>query len=290
MGDTHEPVADDLNIDEQLANSPVDESFPDPEFDTESEPAASSEETASPALDAGTLLPDVPASAPLPPPLPPVDGGFTPTPTYQAPPPPPPPPQQQVFTPAQLRQGVEQGLITEDQMVEQLQKQNLEMARQEAREAVRQEAFQQNITKQLQDFRQLVPGWDQPGSPANQRATPAFQELLQRGFADDDNTRLLALERTFGTVDRVREARAAQTRTASQRPTAPEVGRRGAPPSTTTRKDPLDAIPLEEKRLYKAYIEKGVYADWNAVRAEIQHSAKTTTNPRLREKTLGLMK
>jgi hypothetical protein len=175
-------------------------------------------------------------------------------------------------------------------MVEQLQKQNLEMARQEAREAVRQEAFQQNITKQLQDFRQLVPGWDQPGSPANQRATPAFQELLQRGFADDDNTRLLALERTFGTVDRVREARAAQTRTASQRPTAPEVGRRGAPPSTTTRKDPLDAIPLEEKRLYKAYIEKGVYADWNAVRAEIQHSAKTTTNPRLREKTLGLMK
>jgi hypothetical protein len=289
MGDTHDPVADDLNIDEQLANSPVDE-FPDPDLDTESEPAPSSEGTASPALDAGTLLPDVPASAPLPPPLPPVDGGFTPTPTYQAPPPPQAPPPQQVFTPAQLRQGVEQGLITEDQMVEQLQKQNLELARQEAREAVRQEALQQTITTQLNDFRQLVPGWDQPGSPANQRATPAFQELLRRNYPDDDNTRLLALERTFGTVDRVREARAAQTRTASQRPTAPEVGRRGAPPSSNTRKDPLDAIPLDQKRLYESYIEKGVYADWNAVRAEIQHSAKTTTNPRLREKTLGLMK
>jgi hypothetical protein len=296
MGDVHESSVDDLKIDEQpqdLASpaqgTPGDESFPDPDLDdTPEESLSSSEETGVPAAEASAgYLPE----PPLPPPpaaMPPIDGGFTPyTPprTEQ-----PSTPAMQFFTPAQLRQGVEQGLITEDQMVEQLQLQNRELAKQEALKAIRQETVNQSITRQLNEFRHLVPGWDQVGSHANKQATPAYQELLSRGFPDDDNTRLLALERTFGTVNRIKDARVAQTRTASLRETTRDVGRRGSPPPSGKRKDPLEILSLDEKRLYKQYIEKGLYADWNAVRKEVQHAATQTVNPRLREKHAGLMK
>jgi hypothetical protein len=110
------------------------------------------------------------------------------------------------------------------------------------------------------------------------------------GLEPNDTTRLLALERTFGTPQRIREARATKARTASQRDTTQEVGRRGTPPSSQGKKDPLSILSLDEKRLYKGYIDKGVYHNWDEVRAEIKSAATQTTNPRLRAKHAGLMK
>jgi len=274
-----------------------------PEVDETENPSVAEEEFPDPVLDEDVDAPQVAEPAPEPPvasvsPIPPyqpppTDGGFTPTPIAQQDrPAAPAAPSSEIkfFTTAQLRQGVNEGVITEDQMIEQLQLQNRELAKQEALQAFQQQQQQQTLTQQLNEYRQLVPGWDQPGSPANQQALPAYSRLLGLGLGDNDTTRLLALEQTFGPLARVKEARTARTQTAALRDTSPEVGGRGAPPSSQRKKDPLDLISADEKRVYKTYIDKGVYADWNAVRAEIRSSAEQTVNPRLRDKHAGLMR
>lgn len=274
---------DDLNTDEQSEST---ESFPDPVLDEE---PADSEESAPPASVEGGLA-DLPASdLPPSPPLPeppatlPADQGFTPYTPPRETTPPPAQPQVQFFTTAQLTQAVNEGLITEDQKIDQLQLQNRELAKQEALKAFQQQSINQTISSQLDEYRKVVPGWDQTGSPANVRAAPAFSKLLQRGFLDNDSTRLTALEMTFGTLERIQEARAAQTRTASLRAVPQEVGRRGQPPSSKKAKDPLDTLSIEEKREYQRLIngKTGPYQTWNDVRKEITKYENNKTRARV---------
>jgi hypothetical protein len=286
-GDTDEAVVDDLNVDE--AQPTTEESFPDPDLEAEAAEAPSGDEDVSVEEPSAVLPPpEAPPPPPqyIPPPPPPSDGGFTPSipprsEPVQA------QPEIKFFTTEQLRQGVNDGLITEDQMVTQLQLQTKEQAKREALQAFQQQAQAQTVTQQLNEYRQLIPGWDQTGTQANQQATPAFLRLLQLGLADNDTTRLLALEQTFGPVNRMKEARATKARTASLRPTPQEVGRRAVAPPRSGRKDPLDSISLEEKKLYREYIRQGHYKDWNAVRAEIKDEGALTVNPGLRAKVKG---
>jgi len=253
------------------------ETFPDPDLDTE--PPDSDEEAGPPAEGGSAVLPasDLPTPTPTPipvPPPPPTDQGFTPyTPPRAESAPVPPQPDVKFFSAAQLRQGVNEGLITEDQMVEQLQLQAQTVAIREAKRAVEEQTRTQQITAQLNQYRALVPGWDQPGSPANQQATPAFERLLALGQPNNDLTRLLALEQTFGTAQRIQESRNAQTRTAELRATPQGIGRRGPPPSSQTKKDPVTLLPIEEQREYKRLIKEKVYKDWNEVRAELKGAA-----------------
>jgi len=300
MGEQDETVGydeqvDDLNIDEEIEAGVTQEpeatvDFPDPDLD-EAEPVVASDEATIPPADAGEVaLPLPPQSQSLS-----RDGGFTPDPVarYDAPPAYQPPPQPEVkfFSLEQLQQAVDTGEITENQKITQLQYQTKEMAKQEALQAFYQQSRDQQITSQLNEFRQLTPGWDQTGSPANVRAAPEYDRLVnQLGLPANDTTKLLALERTFGSAHKIKEARATQARTAGTRDTPQAVGRRGAPPSSRAKKDPLDTISLDEKKLYKGYIDKGVYADWNAVRSEIRSAATQTTNPALRAKHAGLMR
>jgi len=201
-----------------------------------------------------------------------------------------PTPEVKFFTTQQLRQAVSEGVITEDQMVDQMQLQNREQAKQEAVRAMQIQAQEQRIVDQLNEYNQVYPGWNQNGTASNQRATPEYQRLLGLGFPDNNATRLVALEKTFGPMQRIKDARATQTRTAQLRDTTQEVGGRSAPPSSRGKKDPLDVLSVSEKRLYKSYIDKGVYQDWNAVRKEVKGAAAQTSNPRLREKHVELLR
>ena len=175
-------------------------------------------------------------------------------------------------------------------MVDQIQIQTRELAKQDAVQAIQQQTRAQQVTQQLNEFRRLVPGWDQPGTAAHQQALPAYQRLLDLGQSANEVTELLALEQTFGTAARIQEARTAQVRTAGLRDTPQDVGRRGPPPSSHGKKDPLDILSLEEKREYKKWIDKGVegYKDWNDVRAIIRRSASQTRNAPLAAKHAGL--
>ena len=149
---------------------------------------------------------------------------------------------------------------------------------------------QGTIQRQLDDYSQVVPEWTAIGSPANLAATQHYQELLGRGLPENETTKLLALERTFGPANRLRAARASHARTSSQRDTAQEVGRRGSPPSSRRKADPVSILSSAEKRLYQKYINDRVYKDWNAVRAEIKGAATQTSNPQLRAKHARLLR
>jgi len=289
-GDTDEAVVDDLNTDE--AQPTTEDSFPDPDLEAEASETPSGETDVSVEESQAVLpAPEAPPPHPqyIPPPPPPYDGGFTPqTPLRQeAAPPVSQQPAMQFYTVEQLNQAVDQNLINEDGKITILQKQTQELAAREAVERIRQENIAKTVTQHLDEYRQLVPGWDQAGTPANQQATPAFLNLLQRGHSDSADTRLLALELTFGPIGRMKEARATQARTASLRSTPQEVGRRAAAPPRSGKKDPLDQLSLDEKREYKKYITQGVYKNWNAVRAEISDEGALTVNPGLRAKVKG---
>lgn len=268
------------------------DSFPDPDLAVE-QPEPSGEvpptgEVGDPIPPAGSQPPTVidPIIPPAPT-FPPNDGGFTP---YTPPRTPPPAPQQtRVFSVAQLQQGVDDGTITSNQMIEQLQVQNREEASVAAIKAVREETRNKDITRQLDEFRQAIPGWDQPGSQANAKASPAYTRLLGMGLPETDTTRLLALEQTFGSMNRIRDAQTTRTRTAATRDTVQEVGRRGPPPSSRAKKDPLDILSMEEKKLYKDLIDKGSYSGWKEVREEVFSAATQTSNTGLREAHAGLL-
>jgi len=281
-----EEVVDDLNVDE------VEETFDDPVLE-EDEPEEELETVPSASVDEAEGTLPIPSALPQPTyqaPLPTSDNGFTPqTPVreeYQ----PPPQPQIQFFTVAQLSEGVNNGVITEDQKFEQLQLQNRELAKRDAAEAWHREQRTQTLRQELNEYSQLVPGWDVVGTPANLEATRNYQDLLKRGLSENETTKLLALERTFGPAHRIKAARASKVRTSTQRDTAQEVGRRGTSPSSKSKADPLSILSLDEKRLYKSYIDKGIYKNWGEVRAEVKGAATQTSNPQLRAKHAGLMK
>ena len=293
LGLETEEVVDDLNTTE------VEEQFDDPVLDTE--PDEEQSDSAS-FVDEAEQSPDALASPqaqapPIPEHTPPMsDGGYisapTPQQSYTPPPQQAPPPQQQVqfFSAAQLNEAVMSGIITEDQKIDQLQLQSKEQAKREIMVEMEARDREKTISQQLNEYNRLVPGWEQVGTPANLQASREYQRLLNLGLQETNITKLLALERTFGPAHRIRDARAAQVRTQAQRDTMPEVGRRGAPPSSRQSKDPIDILSLDEKRLYGDYIKKGIYKNWNEVRSEIKGSATQTSNPRLRAKHTGLVR
>jgi len=292
MGDIDEPV--EALETEQLHD--VDDgsaSFPDPIIDDEpgedhSEPASHEE--------AGGDLPAPPAP---PPPAPAYDdAGFTPpTPAQQdyqpaAPPPPPAQPDFQFYTREQLQAGVDNLQISQQQMDGQLDAQNRELAAREAVNRIKQETVQHSITRDLNQYNTLVPGWNQAGTAAYTRANPHYLKLVkERGYPETDSTRLLALEQAFGPIERIKEARNTRTRTAASRDTVQDIGRRGPPPSTRKSKDPLDILSVEDKKHYKWLIEKGAgYDNWNDVRKELRAAAKNEYSPDLRAKHAELLK
>ena len=296
MGDEQEDLTQEDTQDQH-------ESFPDPVLDGEGEDDSSPDSEPVEAEGDLSLEDSIPPEESRQRPLPSVGGEPLPVPDYQPPPadepytpprqetapapPAPPPPQPSAVTfysRDQLQQATEQGIITQSQMDDQLLLQMQENAVRESVARVKAENVKARVDGDLAEYRRFVPGWDQTGSPANKRATPAFERLLGLGFPDNDSTRIVALEQTFGPINRIKEARNTQKRTASSRDTAREVGGRGKPPVGKSSKDPLDSISMEEKRYYKELIASRVYSGWDAVRKELRWAETQEINPKIRAK------
>ena len=269
-----DPVFADPEPDSPTADDVV---LSDPEGPSVS-PSVSSPDDQMPRSDGGEVPPAHPPSAVAPP-----TSVAPPTPqSYQPPPPPPQPEAPKFYSVDELQRAVDQGVISQNQMVEQLQWQSKEQAKKEAIEEIRRTNQQQTVRAQLMDYHQLIPGWNQVGTPANQQAQPAYSRLLALGFPANESTELIALEQTFGTVAQLKQGRATQDRTRQLRDASPSVSRRATPPAPApTRQDPLEALTIEEKRQYKAYIEKGLYANWDAVRKEVAYVPRVTHSPRM---------
>lgn len=294
-----EQANDDLNLDElgiEPEASPVseksageapaqksslekEEEFPDPVFQEEEQPAPKAQ---APMPERGE-----PPTPPLTPPAPQVQAPQV----YTAPPPQPAQPTFQFYSRDQLQRAVDEGRITANDMADQLALQQREQLRVDMLNTMQEQQRTQKITQDLSQYDALVPGWRQEGTEANRRAVPEYARLLNMGFPNSDATRLLALEHTFGSIQRIQEARATRVRTNQERQTPPASGRRGgAPPSAQSQKDPLKLVSRGELNEYKQLINKGYYKNWNEVREEIRHGAKQTVNARLHQDSQQLVR
>lgn len=296
MGDS--PETDPVTFDDPIFDDPILEPDPDPEVSDDGpfpasehdvEPSPSSEDE--PPVQAAAPIPPVgpPPSSTAPPVSQPVsDGGFTPSSDAYYPPQPA-QPAVQFYSRQQLQQGVEQGIINEDQMVAQLQLQEREQIKQEAVQAIRDEQRQQSLQQQVNQYHTLAPGWNQPGSAAFQKANAEYQRLLTRGFAANTITTLTALEHAFGTPDRIQAARTSANLTRDGRPSAPAITRRGTT-QPSTRVDVLKKLPKDQLEAYNYGIQQGHYTDWKQVREEVEFGLKQTVNKALRQNTERLMR
>jgi len=295
MGDS--PETDPVTFDDPIFDDPIlepdpevsdDGPFPASEHDVEPSPSSEDE----PPVQAAAPIPPVgpPPSSTAPPVSQPVsDGGFTPSSDAYYPPQPA-QPAVQFYSRQQLQQGVEQGIINEDQMVAQLQLQEREQIKQEAVQAIRDEQRQQSLQQQVNQYHSLAPGWNQPGSAAFQKANAEYQRLLTRGFAADNLTTLTALEHAFGTPDRIQAARTSANLTRDGRPSAPAITRRGTTQPSAKRVDPVTKLDRDSQQLYRKLINDGVYKNWDEVREEINFGLKQTVNSGLRTATERLMR
>lgn len=267
---------------------------PEPDITPPSESASLPDDEGAPEpLSLESEEPPAQAAAPQPPvePLPstPVEAvpeAVSTPPVYE----PPPAPTIQFYSREQLQRAVDDGIISANQMADQLQLQLKEEIKQEAAKEFREQQRTQALVSKIQGYHALVPGWNKPGTQAHTRANAEYQKLLQLGLTANPVTELLALEKAFGTVDHIKAQRASADLTRKHRDTVPAVQRRGTPPTSSKAVDPLKQMPQDELKLYQKYINAGHYRDWNAVREEIRWAATQTINKDLKSNTERLMR
>lgn len=281
--DTVEEFEDPVLDDPEPEITPPSESVSLPDEEDVTEPVVSQESQ-----------PPEQAAAPIPPVGPPPSPAAEAVPEAVSAPPyqyqPPPEPKIQFYTRDQLQEAVDNGVISANQMAEQLQLQLKEEAKREAIQAFHDQQRTQALVSQVQAYSQYVPGWNQAGTPAHAKAIAEYQRLLQRGLAANPVTELLALERAFGTIDHIKAQRASADLTRQTRDTVPAVTRRGTPQASTSKVDPLKRMDRDELKLYDKYIKAGHYRDWNEVREEIRWAANQTVNKDLKSNTERLMR
>ena len=113
------------------------------------------------------------------------------------------------FTRAELRQMVDQGTITEDEMLDRIEAQrdlrltqHLEKTMTEKLAANQQET---TLAQQFASYREVVEGLDTPSHPNRVRAEKEYKELLVSGLPEGDSTQIAALKIAFGSPTKIRE-------------------------------------------------------------------------------------
>lgn len=175
------------------------------------------------------------------------------------------------YTWAELEKFVEEGKHTREE-VETYKEQSTQVMIQEAmsrnestRDALR------DVHDQTARYDTLMPGWDTPGTEANQKVMPEFRRLLRMGLPDNHGTQLLALEHAFGKPDVLDRAKRSSELTRQNRETHVERSEEtGLPPSPNGKPDPLKLLTAAERSEYQEMIRRGLYANWEAVREEFQ--------------------
>lgn len=176
------------------------------------------------------------------------------------------------YTELELQKAVDDGVITNVQMLQMLRAQDqkrvqatISTAVQETVQQVRQ---QDTITGELDQYKSLVPDLMKEGSPVRQRAAREFERLTSvMGLPADLRTELLAAQFACGPLQRAK-ARGERVPPEAFNETG---GNGGQQPTNQPGQDnaPLRGLTARQKDHYGKMIQKGVYADWKAVNAEL---------------------
>jgi hypothetical protein len=170
-------------------------------------------------------------------------------------------------TRAELLSLVGVGDLTQEQADAIWEKQIVERAKREAAAEVGQvngaQARKHKVESELQGYKELVPAAWEEGSPERLKAAKEFKHLVDLGDPSDTATEAKALRAAFGDLETLRASKSARTGSAE---THSETG--GGKPADGK----SSALKLDErqKKHYGHLIEQGVYADWDAVKAELK--------------------
>ena len=182
---------------------------------------------------------------------------------------------EKVFTRAELKSLVAEGKISEEASDAYWEKQIIETATRKATEGARTAVTEQErattTAKVLKEYRTLVPAaWD-PGSKEREKVANEFRALRELGFPDDPTTEAAALRAAFGDPEAIKASRSTGRKGPGE--THVEVG--GGERNTDAGKDADDGPPkgMDQRKAayYQKAIDRGIYPDWKAVKAEISY-------------------
>jgi hypothetical protein len=180
----------------------------------------------------------------------------------------------QKYTRKQLRQAVDAGTITQDDMDDILENQLRQEIQGEIRSTVTtasSEISRDNLVDtEIRRYKELVPNVLVQGSEERNRVEGEFRYLT--GVGQDERsktTELAALRAALGPVEKLRKT---SELTPDRRETHQDVGGGGdEPPAPDAGHAVLKKLNNDQKTYYKRQIDKGIYKDWDQVAKEMEY-------------------
>jgi hypothetical protein len=168
---------------------------------------------------------------------------------------------------ADLRRAVEAQQLTQEEADSLWDKNLLERAKSEAREAA-QQAFSvtqstQRIDTDLRRYRELVPNAWKSGTEERERVAEEYRALTSIGLPDSKETELAAMRAVFGSVENL-------SKKSRSRPSVEHDEQSGGGGEGSQRvKDPVAGMDSRTKAHYQKGLDSGRYKNWDEVKAEL---------------------
>lgn len=181
-----------------------------------------------------------------------------------------------VYTRAQLREAVHQGTIDEDQMDEIWSRQVLEQAREEARKEAQQNVSSTSTKAKLETtlraYAEAVEGLNDPGSDNRRAVEEAYEDLVS--LQGEPTTTLAkqqleaaACRAAFGPLAKL-EGRVNRLK---RKPNS--FSEEGSTEHSGASGSPVKGVPKHLVSYYQPLIDRGMYKDWDAVKAELKYAS-----------------
>ncbi len=174
---------------------------------------------------------------------------------------------------AELRQGVEEGKLTEDEAsaitARQIEKRVTATVTEEVEATLTAQHRGERVSAEIGRYTQIIPDLNDQASAAFQKVRTEYQYLVGQGYkADDVLTQLVAIRAAFGDVDQLQKIKPGQRETHQETGGHSEPG--GSEPSDGSPKD----MPADTRRYYQDQINQGVVANWKAAKDEWSYTPK----------------
>ena len=175
---------------------------------------------------------------------------------------------------AELRQGVEEGKLTEDEAVaistRQIEKRITSKVTEEVETTLARKNLGERVSAEIGRYKQAIPDLLDQNSAAFRKIQTEFTYLTGQGYdAKDPRTELIAVRGAFGDIGQLEKIGKPGERENHQ-----EVGGNAEPGpaggSDQIKDMPPKGLSQDAKKHYGAQIERGMYPDWAAVSKELE--------------------
>jgi hypothetical protein len=166
-------------------------------------------------------------------------------------------------TRAQLRQLVDEGQITQEQMDEEIERQIEARVSKKVSEVQDTKSRAAQINEQIDRYSEKIPDIADPTSDNHKRLRSEFAALRKLGYANDATTELLALRATFGDVSKVNIPESGNKDREVDTSTHTGSGGEGEAEEVEPGKGPIKGLPKQYVDHYQKGIEAGRYSGWD---------------------------